>query len=500
MAVAETPTALEGLDLDSVTWSDVRQVLDPFDVGWDVYFRVLTHFYMQREDRDWSPPGPHHSQWFDDFSSGQDLIRLAHRGSLKTTSTLAYVIANLEYKSGFHAAWIGNNETLAYEKAHSEFNKTVERNPWLRELQEGKRTVDQKGKKEFANDSSLSVGWLFGGVEGRHVDLLIVDDLIKEKGDGDMREIEDWLSSVIVPVQDHGGQTIVIGTRKTPTDVYALLAEREGFDFVEYPAVLEEWDAEYGEDARERRPDPELYHETEHPFRPDDTAHVLWEERGTEYLRNARDKQSEYAWMREFNLVVQTREGAVYSIFDRRRNVTDEDPDTVDVYWNGLDWGSGNPAGFLQFAAQGETVYVLDERKFPADGTSDYVDTLSTLYAEWGVGPVGADPSDKRGVQDLKSEGIDAMPAENDIEAGIRSVSEYFASGDLVVHSRCEQLLAELGSYRYNQNTGKPVKKNDHLVDALRYGIMAYRDAIRAWSERQRRREDDEDSSGVSYL
>jgi len=461
----------------TVSPPQLRAAYNPFTHGcWLDFFGKLTQGYMDREDRDWSPLGDHHERWLDDFASGQDLIRLAHRGSLKTTSTLAYVLGNLEYKSGFHAAWIGNNETLAYEKAHSEFNKLVDRNPWLIHLQEDQRTADQKGKKEFANDSSLSVGWLFGGVEGRHVDLLVVDDLIKEKGDGDMQEIEDWLSSVIVPVQDHGGQTIVIGTRKTPTDVYSLLDGREGFDFVEYPAVLDDWDAEFGEDGAGRRPDPELYHSAPHPLDEGREASILWEQRSTEYLQDARSKQSERAWMREFNLVVQTREGAVYVLFDRDTHTTSDDPENIVRTWYGLDWGSGNPAGFLANVERADgTIVTVDERKYPADGTQDYVDTLTTLQDDWGVGTVYCDPSDKRGVDDLRDEGIDAVAADNDIEAGVRTVKDLLASGDLKVHTRCEGLLGEIAAYRYNQSTGKPVKKNDHLVDGWRYGHAGHR-------------------------
>lgn len=449
----------------------VRESLNPFgSASWRDYFEEITYGYMQREDNDWTPTAVHHDRWFADFDTGDDQIILAHRGALKTTTALSYVIACLEYRPGFHVAWIGNNETLAYEKAHSEFNKLTKRNPWLTTVQEGARTTDQKGKKEFQNDSSLSVGWLYGGVEGRHVDLLIVDDLIKEKGDGDMEEIENWLSSVIVPVQNHGGQTIIIGTRKTPTDIYHLLSEREGFTFTEYPALLDEWDDEFMPDAEARRPDTSLYHRAEHPLR-DSKCRILWEERSTDYLKTARSKQSEHAFMREFCLVVQTREGAVYSNFDRQTHTVSDVPDTRRVYY-GLDWGSNNPAAFIVFAEpySGPTV-IAETRKFPADGTQDYVDTLNELQEEWQVGTVYCDPSDKRGIDDLKKAGIDAVAAPNDVSAGIRAVKDMLNAGELVIENRCADLLEEVTQYHYNQTTGKPVKKNDHLVDAWRYGV-----------------------------
>lgn len=463
-------------ELDGLTYPQVREAFNPFDAGWMPYFRVLTSMYMRYEDRDWQPPGPHHEQWFRDFESGDDIIRLAHRSSLKTTSTLAFLAGNLEYRDGLSAAWIGNNETLALKKAHTELHtKIVDRNPWLTNLN-GSRKEDTKAYKLYPNDASLQVGYLFGGIEGEHVDILVIDDVIKEKGDGDTEEILQWLSSVIVPVQEHGGQTIMIGTRKKPTDIYHRLKDREGFDFVEYPALLEPWDDHFREedDWEQRRPDELLYTETEHPLDPNRTARVLWDQRGTEYLRDVRSKQDESDFMREFCLIVQTREGAVYSLFDRSEHLERGDIGGKRRTWYGLDWGSGNPAGFTTFVELSDgQIVTIDEEKYPVNGTSDYVDTLTDLQDTWGVGPVYCDPSDKRGVDDLRDEGIDAIAADNDIEAGIRTVKDLLASGELLVHERCENLLEEISAYRYNQTTGKPVKKNDHLVDALRYGIMA---------------------------
>jgi phage terminase large subunit len=39
----------------------------------------------------------------------------------------------------------------------------------------------------------------------------------------------------------------------------------------------------------------------------------------------------------------------------------------------------------------------------------------------------------------------------------------------ILVHPRCKQLRAEMASYRYDQDNGKPVKQFDHGCDALRY-------------------------------
>jgi len=457
-----------------------RRVINPHgSASWGEFAEYVTKQYMQPEDREWTPLGPHHQRWFDLFESGDDIGILAHRSSLKTTSVLCYLAGNLEYRDGFHAAWIGNNETLAYKKAHTELDqKLIDRNPCLTNLN-APREEDSKSYKRYANGSSLQVGYLFGGIEGEHVDLLVIDDLIKEKGDGDMDEVLDWLDSVVVPVQESGGQTIIIGTRKQNDDIYADLAQRDGYDFREYPALLGEWEEEFRSDEtyEARRPDESLYTEMEHPLDASRTAQVLWDERGTEYLRSARSKQSEHAFMREYCLVVQTREGAVYPMFSSNRHITTETPSGSSVArtFYGLDWGSGNPAGITVYlkTADGH-IYVPDEWKEPASGTQDYVNILSDFEREYGHGTVFCDPSDKRGVDDLRDEGFDAVAADNDIEGGIRSVRDLLVSDELHIHERCEELISELKAYRYNQTTGKPVKKNDHLVDGMRYALFSH--------------------------
>ena len=62
---------------------------------------------------------------------------------------------------------------------------------------------------------------------------------------------------------------------------------------------------------------------------------------------------------------------------------------------------------------------------------------------------------------------------------GKRDLCPYGREGvfpeDVGTHSRCEDLLGEIRAYRYNQSTGKPVKKNDHLADGWRYSLAGDR-------------------------
>ena len=69
----------------------------------------------------------------------------------------------------------------------------------------------------------------------------------------------------------------------------------------------------------------------------------------------------------------------------------------------------------------------------------------------------------------------------NKVEFGIQNVSYYFAQGKLNISPRCNVLLREIDSYVWDEspaakNQDRPVKRNDHGPDALRYWVMMNED------------------------
>lgn len=110
------------------------------------------------------------------------------------------------------------------------------------------------------------------------------------------------------------------------------------------------------------------------------------------------------------------------------------------------------------------------------------------------------DPSGRQEAEELISMGFELVPANNDIDMGIDRVNvrimgqqlsedkdglmriEAKKEGKRLVRLKvfrsCSELIEEMGLYQYdkNQTTGewrdKPLKANDHSVDALRYLVM----------------------------
>ncbi len=82
---------------------------------------------------------------------------------------------------------------------------------------------------------------------------------------------------------------------------------------------------------------------------------------------------------------------------------------------------------------------------------------------------------------EYRDNGIVAYPAENDVDAGINRVGEYFKQGKIKIFSSCTNLIRELERYHWaelkqaitGEQRAKPYKKDDHLCDCLRYIIMS---------------------------
>ncbi len=95
-----------------------------------------------------------------------------------------------------------------------------------------------------------------------------------------------------------------------------------------------------------------------------------------------------------------------------------------------------------------------------------------------------ADPSAKQDIEELKNiitqgdiPGIRIKSAINDVGPGIEKVRARIRSGRLKVTRNCRHTIEELEGYHYRDTEEKagderPVKEDDHCMDALRYLVM----------------------------
>lgn len=194
--------------------------------------------------------------------------------------------------------------------------------------------------------------------------------------------------------------------------------------------------------------------------------------------------------------------GLVYRL--RSTNILDDvysDPEKWDTYRNNwghfamLDHGLNNPTAilFACFDTEGRIV-VYDEiyqsGKLVFENAQDYLKKVETL----GVGPVYivGDPSIRNRdpitgtsiLQEYADYGVYISLGNNDMRGGLARIQNRLERELLFISERCEHLLWEFPRYRWDKYASSklqqrknpketPMKRDDHALDALRYGVAS---------------------------
>lgn len=167
-------------------------------------------------------------------------------------------------------------------------------------------------------------------------------------------------------------------------------------------------------------------------------------------------------------------EGLVYKEFDRSRHVSDSIPSTVVDIILGIDFGYTNPASIIPVKIDWDNHYWITEEFYKTRQTTEQIAEQAKLYKSTKVYP---DPAEPDRIKILEKSGLNCRDVSKDITAGVDRVRELFKQGRIHIHSDCKNLIHELETYRYPEKkpdaneAEKPVKENDHALDALRYAL-----------------------------
>jgi hypothetical protein len=214
-----------------------------------------------------------------------------------------------------------------------------------------------------------------------------------------------------------------------------------------------------------------------------------------------------------------TLEGLIYDIFDEDLHTVERwDPNPelgpIDI---GLDFGGTNPhaACFWQTLdvevrhsgkriPQGASV-CFDEIYIKDVGNVEFgravnakIDFWRSEYSDFEISAFYGDPAARAAREDFASlptfgagSAIRVKFSGNvDVDPGIALVYEDMSNNIVYVDRvRCQNWMDEIGGYERNENTGKPVKDADHLMDASRY---------RFWTRHALSRKRREDGTGLA--
>ena len=174
-------------------------------------------------------------------------------------------------------------------------------------------------------------------------------------------------------------------------------------------------------------------------------------------------------------------QGQIYDMFDPNRHMVRQLPALGGERYVSVDYGTQNPTVFLlwQQGEQGSWYCVKEyywsgreQMRQKTDG--EYADDLDAFLEGTRPRAVVVDPSAASFIALLRQRGYAIQGADNQVLTGIRRTGELLQEGKLLFAEGCVNTRREFLSYVWDEAGGgqdRPVKENDHCMDAVRYFV-----------------------------
>ncbi len=179
--------------------------------------------------------------------------------------------------------------------------------------------------------------------------------------------------------------------------------------------------------------------------------------------------------------------GAVYADFDNSNIYTHPFPSPT-YYLVGIDYGTTNATAAVLCAitpnkwpqCRIEAEYYYDSSKVGRSKTdAELVSDIQSFVAYKNVTCIYVDPAAASFKIALRNENLPVVDANNDVLLGIKTVNKFISGKNIVVQKGCKTLIEQLQSYAWDPKAAdrgedKPIKKDDHICDALRYALSPF--------------------------
>lgn len=177
--------------------------------------------------------------------------------------------------------------------------------------------------------------------------------------------------------------------------------------------------------------------------------------------------------------------GAIYDSYDDNNEYIHDQP-PPNYYVVGIDYGTTNATAAVLCAVTPkrwpqikiEKEYYYDSvKEGRAKTDAELVNDIKNFIGYKNVSAVYIDPAAASLKIALRQANIPVLDANNDVLLGIKITGKFIAGKNLVIHKSCKILREQLQSYAWDSKAAdrgedKPIKKNDHLPDALRYACV----------------------------
>lgn len=149
-----------------------------------------------------------------------------------------------------------------------------------------------------------------------------------------------------------------------------------------------------------------------------------------------------------------------------------DEPQFIDWCY-GLDFGFSHVSALVKIMYVGSRIYVQELLHQSKLTSSDLVTRLREVIKD--NKPIYCDYARPEIIEDLKRSGFNAKEAIKDVKAGINTIR----SEEIYIHHESTNLLKEYKLYSWKSKGDliyeEPIKLNDDLLDALRYGVHTHK-------------------------
>lgn len=187
-----------------------------------------------------------------------------------------------------------------------------------------------------------------------------------------------------------------------------------------------------------------------------------------EYIEHYKNLPDDFMW-KVYGLGLR---GAAKELIYTNWKYYSDDPKGGDVFY-GLDFGYTNPAALVKVIHY-EGANYAEELLYESNLTNPSLIPRIKELVPRGA-PVYADCAEPKTIEEIYKAGINVLPSDKDVWAGIVGVKSY----PLFVKHGSVNLIRELQGYKWKKDKNdnvleEPVKQNDHACDALRYAIFTH--------------------------
>lgn len=177
-------------------------------------------------------------------------------------------------------------------------------------------------------------------------------------------------------------------------------------------------------------------------------------------------------------------EGIIYDMFDQAKHVFEK---TIDFIFGenyiSIDYGTQNATVFLLWQKGKDGIwYCVKEYYYSGRDTkkqktdSEFANELEDFAKGIRIKKIIIDPSAASFIAELKKRNFSIKKAKNDVLDGIRFVGTMLNEEKIMFSKDCTNTLKEFSAYIWDakaieRGEDKPIKQNDHAMDAVRYFV-----------------------------